>query len=45
MAMDCTYRLRIPHTTGQLARVATALGYGSPEELSTGESGARGRRR
>lgn len=25
MAMDCTYRLRIPHTTGQLARVATAI--------------------
>ena len=25
MAMDCTYRLRIPHTTGQLARVATVI--------------------
>jgi len=25
MAMDCTYRLRIPHTSGQLARVATRI--------------------
>src|SRR3954469_1514660 len=25
MAMDCTYRLRIPHTAGQLARVATSI--------------------
>src|SRR3954470_2097096 len=25
MAMDCTYRLRIPHTGGQLARVATSI--------------------
>src|SRR4051794_13602020 len=25
MAMDCTYRLRIPHKPGQLARVATAI--------------------
>ncbi len=25
MAMDCTYRLRIPHSAGQLARVATAI--------------------
>ena len=25
MAMDCTYRLRIPHTSGQLAAVATRI--------------------
>jgi malate dehydrogenase (oxaloacetate-decarboxylating) len=25
MAMDCTYRLRIPHTPGQLAKVATTI--------------------
>ncbi len=25
MPMDCTYRLRIPHTTGQLARVAARI--------------------
>jgi malate dehydrogenase (oxaloacetate-decarboxylating) len=25
MAMDCTYRLRIPHTSGQLAKVATRI--------------------
>jgi malate dehydrogenase (oxaloacetate-decarboxylating) len=25
MAMDCTYRLRIPHTAGQLARVASTI--------------------
>jgi malate dehydrogenase (oxaloacetate-decarboxylating) len=25
MAMDCTYRLRIPHRPGQLAKVATAI--------------------
>lgn len=25
MAMDCTYRLRIPHTAGQLAKVATRI--------------------
>jgi malate dehydrogenase (oxaloacetate-decarboxylating) len=25
MAMDCTYRLRIPHTAGQLAAVATRI--------------------
>jgi malate dehydrogenase (oxaloacetate-decarboxylating) len=25
VAMDCTYRLRIPHTTGQLAQVATVI--------------------
>jgi malate dehydrogenase (oxaloacetate-decarboxylating) len=25
MAMDCTYRLRIPHTAGQLAKVATQI--------------------
>src|SRR4051794_22876738 len=25
MAMDCTYRLRIPHTAGQLAKVATSI--------------------
>ena len=25
MAMDCTYRLRIPHHAGQLAKVATAI--------------------
>src|SRR3954454_10503418 len=25
MAMDCTYRLRIPHTAGQLAKVATTI--------------------
>ncbi len=25
MAMDCTYRLRIPHTPGQLARVTTVI--------------------
>jgi malate dehydrogenase (oxaloacetate-decarboxylating) len=25
MAMDCTYRLRIPHHSGQLARVATRI--------------------
>lgn len=25
MAMDCTYRLRIPHTSGQLAKVAGAI--------------------
>ena len=25
MAMDCTYRLRIPHVAGQLAKVATRI--------------------
>ena len=25
MAMDCTYRLRIPHHSGQLAKVATRI--------------------
>jgi malate dehydrogenase (oxaloacetate-decarboxylating) len=25
MAMDCTYRLRIPHTSGQLAKVASRI--------------------
>jgi malate dehydrogenase (oxaloacetate-decarboxylating) len=25
MAMDCTYRLRIPHHAGQLAKVATRI--------------------
>src|SRR4051794_36553677 len=25
MAMDCTYRLRIPHTSGQLAKVAATI--------------------
>src|ERR1700753_1508824 len=25
MAMDCTYRLRIPHQSGQLAKVATRI--------------------
>ena len=25
MAMDCTYRLRIPHTSGQLAAVASTI--------------------
>ena len=25
MAMDCTYRLRIPHRAGQLAKVATRI--------------------
>src|SRR3954465_6963495 len=25
MPMDCTYRVRIPHTTGQLAKVAATI--------------------
>ena len=25
MSMDCTYRLRIPHQAGQLAKVATRI--------------------
>jgi hypothetical protein len=47
MAMDCTYRLRIPHHSGQLAKVATRISeYGGPgaRTCASTEDGAVGQR-